>query len=363
MHPNFYPGQGSMPPSPSQRMGNFRMVAGNPGQSSLVRPSYLQVDVNAMMNMQGARLPSPTQYPPPAFVVQRFPYSGQSSPANANNGIGLMPRPPPVYTGSNDTLVNDQTLRSLQERVAQIASIPRLSAQDLSHLNSQHITPRNVADDNRMLMQEVTHLNPPGGARVPFMGASKLHPSSSSASLSEFLQGRVTPSSALRLSHPGSPASASPPTLMASMPPPTVKNVSPKSSAAAAKYIGPTEEELRKLNELMPTGDDPDSKKSVEEWKRFRLRIMSRLRKQRWRAKKKAEVLAGVEDTKREEAERKRRDRLRKQEQRAKKKARMTDDTSSGQGADSSDNSSPQSSVVDSHNSKSENESSTGGGQ
>jgi len=300
--------------------------------SSLVRPSYLQVDVSPYMGIPGQHLPSPTAYgappPTPFAMMQGYAFSAQNSPAGSGAG-GLGARPPPVYTGANDSMINDQTLRSLQERVAQIASIKRLTAQELANMNAQHITPRNVgADGNRILMQEVTHLNPPGAARPPFMNSSsKLHMSSSSASLNDMMmQGRNTPAERNVRMHMVSTPSGSPPSMMIPMPPPAIK--SSASPHSASRYICPTEEELRKLNELMPTGDDPESKKSVEEWKRFRLRVMSRLRKQRWRAKKKAEVLAGIEDTKREEAERKRRDRLRKQEQRARKKMKNTDSSS-----------------------------------
>jgi hypothetical protein len=97
-----------------------------------------------------------------------------------------------------------------------------------------------------------------------------------------------------------------------------------------------------------------DTKRSVEEWKKFRLRVMSRLRKQRWRAKKKAEVLAGVENTKLEEEERLRRDRIRKQLQRAKKRQKMMEESNSksdGQssGQSNGDSNSKQSSSGDEH--------------
>jgi hypothetical protein len=100
-------------------------------------------------------------------------------------------------------------------------------------------------------------------------------------------------------------------------------------------------EELKKLLEMDPSKgpvnpDDPEGKWSVEEWKRFRLRAMSRLRKQRWRAKKRAEVLAGVENTKIEEQERLRKDRIRKQLQRAKKKQRLAEEQQPEQEEDQS---------------------------
>jgi len=46
-------------------------------------------------------------------------------------------------------------------------------------------------------------------------------------------------------------------------------------------------------SKLTTDASSADSKKSVEEWKRLRLRLMSRVRKQRWRAKKKAELESG----------------------------------------------------------------------
>lgn len=359
MHPSYYGQGGGMPLSPTNQMAAANFRSNNNNQSSsMVRPAYVQVDFGGM-GMPGPHLPSPTGYappPPPGFVMQRFHFS-QNSPANA--AMGMMARPPPLVTNSHEASINEQALRSLQERVAQIASIPRPTAQEVANYNAQHITPKNVGPEaNRMLIQEVTHLNPPGTVRPPYANQHKLPHSSSSASLSDLIfSGRMTPAERqqanFRMSHPGTPSGSPPMVNLPPLPPPRSSLASEDLLSARSGVLGPTEEELRKLHELMPSGDDPESKKSIEEWKRLRLRVMSRLRKQRWRAKKKAEVLAGVEDTQREEAERKRRDRLRKQEQRAKKKMRAMDEGAAGtsvSGADSAggnEESSPGSSVSD----------------
>jgi len=172
---------------------------------------------------------------------------------------------------------------------------------DVPVMNGQHITPRN--DPARLHFQELTHLNPRGAVRAqPFLVNGK------------FPHETGTVEELYKLS---------------SLPPIFTNINNARSSSAAG--VAPTRTRERNPDEPVFTGDtipdeDPDGKRSVEEWKKFRLRVMSRLRKQRWRAKKKAEVLAGIENTKLEEEERLRRDRISKQQQRAKKRQRQLEE-------------------------------------